>query len=600
MQRTDGTPLLTAQGLTMSYPGVKALGGVDFDLRSGEIHALCGENGAGKSTLIKILGGIIPHGAFGGKVTVQGTECRFNGPADALQSGIRVIHQELALCEDLTVAENVCLGEEPSRFGLLDRKRMRLEAAAQLERLGLMDINPDIRAGTLPVGLRQMVEIARALRHPSVSSKTSSGSKVLILDEPTSALSAREAERLEATLHRLRNEGYALLYISHRLDEVFRLADRITVLRNGESAGTLERNEFNPDRVISMMVGRTADELFPTRTVVTAGSDSIPITVPLLSVRNWILPSPQNPDKHVLENISFDLHAGEILGIVGLMGAGRTELAESLCGLFPLQGRGEIKVEGKAWQGATEPAEWTIAAVRDAAKAAGRDPKSVKICVAAPAYVGTDIAHMREQTRWFGGMVGNHVADIVERYGENSNVPKALTDYIKGRQGYDYNEHGRAGNSHTTFVPDEIVDRFCILGDANEHIRRLTELKDLGVDQFADAVRGCCIGLRSKQRKAATLPVDLVLPRREGNVPSGTRLPFPHTEASQPQPFKNTFGKVQFCVGEFPRGGAFLVQRDLDHHIGLLARRIDGAGLRAGEEQNDCPMGWSEGVFLNV
>ena len=130
-------------------------------------------------------------------------------------------------------------------------------------------------------------------------------------------------------------------------------------------------------------------------------------------------------------------------------------------------------------------AEWTIAAVRDAAKAAGRDPKSVKICVAAPAYVGTGVAHMREQTRWFGGMVGNHVADIVERYGENSNVPKALTDYIKGRQGYDYNEHGRAGNSHTTFVPDEIVDRFCILGDANEHIRRLTELKDLGVDQFA-------------------------------------------------------------------------------------------------------------------
>ena len=130
-------------------------------------------------------------------------------------------------------------------------------------------------------------------------------------------------------------------------------------------------------------------------------------------------------------------------------------------------------------------AEWTITAVRDAAKAAGRDPKSVKICVAAPAYVGTDIAHMREQTRWFGGMVGNHVADIVERYGENSNVPKALTDYIKGRQGYDYNEHGRAGNSHTTFVPDEIVDRFCILGDADEHIRRLTELKNLGVDQFA-------------------------------------------------------------------------------------------------------------------
>ena len=130
-------------------------------------------------------------------------------------------------------------------------------------------------------------------------------------------------------------------------------------------------------------------------------------------------------------------------------------------------------------------AQWTIKAVREAAERVGRDPKSVTICVAAPAYVGNDIAHMREQCRWFGGMVGNHVADIVERYGDDSSVPKALTDYIKGRQGYDYNEHGRAGNSHTTFVPDEIIDRFCILGDANEHIRRLTELKELAVDQFA-------------------------------------------------------------------------------------------------------------------
>jgi len=130
-------------------------------------------------------------------------------------------------------------------------------------------------------------------------------------------------------------------------------------------------------------------------------------------------------------------------------------------------------------------AEWTIKAVRDAAKAAGRDPMSIKICVAAPAYVGDDIPYMRDQTRWFGGMVGNHVADIVERYGENSAVPKALTDYIKNRQGYDYNEHGRTGNSHTTFVPDEIIDRFCILGNADEHIRRLKELKEMGVDQFA-------------------------------------------------------------------------------------------------------------------
>ena len=130
-------------------------------------------------------------------------------------------------------------------------------------------------------------------------------------------------------------------------------------------------------------------------------------------------------------------------------------------------------------------AEWTIKAVRDAAKAAGRDPKSVKICVAAPAYVGNDMAYMRDQCRWFGGMVGNHVADIVERYGDSAPVPKALTDYIKGRKGYDYNEHGKAGNSHTTFVPDEIVDRFCIVGPVEEHLRRLNDLRDLGVDQFS-------------------------------------------------------------------------------------------------------------------
>jgi probable F420-dependent oxidoreductase len=129
--------------------------------------------------------------------------------------------------------------------------------------------------------------------------------------------------------------------------------------------------------------------------------------------------------------------------------------------------------------------EWTIGAVRKAARDAGRDPDSVTICVAAPAYVGDDLAHMRDQCRWFGGMVGNHVADIVDRYGSDGPVPKALTDYIKGRQGYDYNEHGRAGNSHTTFVPDEIVDRFCILGGVEQHLARLKELKELGVDQFA-------------------------------------------------------------------------------------------------------------------
>jgi ABC-type sugar transport system ATPase subunit len=172
----------------MEYPGVRALRGVDFDLQAGEIHALCGENGAGKSTLIKILSGIIPHGRYGGDVEMTGKACRFDGPAAALKAGIRVIHQELALAEDLSVAENVCLGEEPTRHGLLDKLRMESETREQLGRLGLEELDPWTLAGSLPVGIKQMVEIARALRCRG---------KVLILDEPTSALSAREAMNLE-------------------------------------------------------------------------------------------------------------------------------------------------------------------------------------------------------------------------------------------------------------------------------------------------------------------------------------------------------------------------------------------------------------------
>jgi D-xylose transport system ATP-binding protein len=335
--------LLTASGLTMSYPGVRALGGVDFELRAGEIHALCGENGAGKSTLIKILCGVIPHGAHGGTVTLEGTECRFAGPADARDAGIRVIHQELALCPDLDVTENVFLGEEILRGPLLDRDRMEVETRAALDRLGLSDVDARARVGALPVGLRQMVEIARALRKSA---------KVLILDEPTSALSAREASRLEEVLLRLRGEGYGLLYISHRLDEVFRLADRVTVLRNGESVGTMDRDATDAARVVAMMAGKTTGHGLDGQDGRHAPLSSPPSATSspaLLSVRNWTVPSPANPDRNVVDDVSFDLRAGEILGFAGLMGAGRTELVESLCGLYPARGRGAIFIDGEPY-----------------------------------------------------------------------------------------------------------------------------------------------------------------------------------------------------------------------------------------------------------
>ncbi|MCD6025428.1 MAG: xylG [Fibrobacteria bacterium] len=344
--------MLSARSLTMEYPGVKALNGVDFDLRGGEIHALCGENGAGKSTLIKILSGIIPHGRYGGHAELSGTETRFSGPGDALRAGIRVIHQELALCPDFNVAENIFLGAEPLRRGLIDTGRMEAEARRELAKLGLPDLDPRTPTGSLPVGIRQMVEIARALLDPGNENPGGRRGKVLILDEPTSALSAPEAERLEETLRGLRAAGYAILYISHRLDEVFRLADRVTVLQGGESRGTLSRASagapYDPETVVSWMVGETSNHA-----VERAGLSPAPTfaqtSEPVLSVRGWTVTSPANAARNAVENVSFDLSAGEILGVAGLMGAGRTELAESLCGLFPAPARGEIRVDGKPY-----------------------------------------------------------------------------------------------------------------------------------------------------------------------------------------------------------------------------------------------------------
>ena len=341
--------MLSAHSLTMTYPGVKALKGVDFDLRPGEIHALCGENGAGKSTLIKILSGIIPYGRYGGRVEFP-EMVRFSGPGDALRAGVRVIHQELALCPDFSVAENVFLGAEPLRRGLIDGPRMVTETRRVLEALGLPHLDPRTRTGNLPVGIRQMIEIARALK--GGEREGGEHGKVLILDEPTSALSAHEASRLEETLRGLRDAGYALLYISHRLDEVFRLADRITVLRNGESRGTLSRAgdgaPFDAGEVVGLMVGEAISTAVTSAHQSSAPAFSPPaFSAPLLSVRDWTVPAPGNTARNAAEDISFDLHAGEILGVAGLMGAGRTELAESLCGLLP--GRGKILLGGRPY-----------------------------------------------------------------------------------------------------------------------------------------------------------------------------------------------------------------------------------------------------------
>lgn len=320
------TPILEARGIVKRFPGVVALSGVSFAVRAGEIHALCGENGAGKSTLIKVLSGVHPAGSYEGELLVDGRRASFAGVRDAEKAGVAAICQELALAPEMSVAENLFLGDEPRRGPLIDYARMRAEAAALLERFFLA-IDPDAPVRELGAGVKQLIEILKALRKES---------RVLILDEPTAALTAAEASRLDAILRDLRAKGLGLVYISHRLDEVFGLADRITVLRDGASVSTLTAVEATQELLIRHMVGREIAELFPRRGG-TPGRARLEIKG--LSV------APAPGEGAFLRDISFVVKAGEVVGLGGLMGAGRTELLMHLFGAWGRRVSGEVRLD---------------------------------------------------------------------------------------------------------------------------------------------------------------------------------------------------------------------------------------------------------------
>jgi ribose transport system ATP-binding protein len=330
MSRIVGEPMaaVTMRGITKRFPGVVALEDVTLEVRRGELHAICGENGAGKSTLMKILSGVYQPDE--GTLEVDGLPVRFTGTRDAERAGIAIIHQELALVEDLPVTANVFLGRERrGRLGLVDDAGMAAECAALLESLEC-HVSPHWRTGNLRVGDQQLVEIAKAL---------SLDASIVVMDEPTSALTEAESARLERTIDRLRSRGTTVLYISHKMDEVFRLADRITVLRDGRHVRTVERMATNPREVTGWMVGREiAGQEF--RQPRTRGRK-------LLEVRSLTLPWPEHPRGYRLKDVSLDLHAGEILGIAGLMGAGRTELLETLFGAAEPTWTGQILLEDR-------------------------------------------------------------------------------------------------------------------------------------------------------------------------------------------------------------------------------------------------------------
>ena len=323
--------VLTADRITKRFPGVVALREVSFDLRAGEIHALCGENGAGKSTLIKLLSGLHPHGSYEGELRVGGTVAHFRSIADAERAGLAVIYQELALVEEMTVAENIFLGAEPRRGPFVDALRMRREARELLARFGVA-IDPELPCARLGVGQKQLVEIVKALRKES---------RILILDEPTAALAEHEVQVLLTMLRELRARGLACIYISHRLDEVLALADRITVLRDGATVGTAEAGQTTKAEIIRQMVGRELGDLFPRRSAARAPAES-PAALRVVGL------TVADPHRGVdfLREISFTVAPGEVLGIGGLMGAGRTELLMHLFGAWGRRRGGRVELDG--------------------------------------------------------------------------------------------------------------------------------------------------------------------------------------------------------------------------------------------------------------
>ncbi|MFB2894339.1 sugar ABC transporter ATP-binding protein [Aerosakkonemataceae cyanobacterium BLCC-F50] len=314
------TPVLEMRGITKRFHGVPALQGVNLTIYPGEVHALMGENGAGKSTLMKILAGA--YIADEGEIYINGQRLNITDPGTARQAGINLIYQELNVAPNLTVAENMFMGSELRRGQLLDREGMRREAHQVLHSLGAHFAPDDLVSG-LSIAEQQLVEIARALKDKS---------RILVMDEPTAALSDRETERLFEVIHKLRRDGIAIIYISHRMEEVYALANRVSVLRDGQYIGSLTRDEISPERLVQMMVGRPMQDFYEHQRQTSVG----PV---VLEVRNL-------GDNRKVQPTNLTLHAGEIVGLAGLVGAGRTELSRLIFGADP-KTSGEVWLNGK-------------------------------------------------------------------------------------------------------------------------------------------------------------------------------------------------------------------------------------------------------------
>ena len=321
--------LLEMRNIVKEFPGVRALDGVTFDLRGGEFHSLVGENGAGKSTLMKVLSGVYPAGSYTGEIVIDGAARQFRSVRDSETAGVAIIFQELSLVKELTVGENIFLGREPARFGVINWGELYNRANKLLTDLRL-PFSAQTLVGNLGIGQQQLVEIAKAL---------SQNAKILVLDEPTAALTESEVATLFGILLDLKRRGVGMIYISHKLNEVFAMSDRITVLRDGRTVGTNNAKDLTIDKVIALMVGREVGSIFPESTHERGAI--------ALEVRHLSAQDTERADEKAVDDVSFQVRKGEVLGIAGLMGAGRSELLMSIFGAHNARVSGEILVDNQ-------------------------------------------------------------------------------------------------------------------------------------------------------------------------------------------------------------------------------------------------------------
>ena len=324
--------ILQMQGITKEFPGVRALDDVNFNVHTGSIHAICGENGAGKSTLMKVLSGVYPYGTYDGKIIYMGQEMKFKNIKESENAGIAIIHQELTMIPELSITENIFMGNEITHKGLINWAEERTRTSEILKKVGLT-INPDTLIKHLGVGQQQLVEIAKAL---------SKNVKLLILDEPTSALNEADSANLLELMKGLRDKGITCIMISHKLNEIAEVSDAVTVIRDGHTVESydVEAGKVDEDQIIKSMVGRSIENRYPEHTP--------KIGDVIFEVDNWCIEDPEVAGRMVCKNSSFNVRAGEIVGFAGLMGAGRTELMRSIFGRnYGIYKSGDVKIKGR-------------------------------------------------------------------------------------------------------------------------------------------------------------------------------------------------------------------------------------------------------------